>query len=389
MRHRVVWLILCALGFQVALWWAPAAADQSDLANRDWSVKAADGLATHPPSKESIAALLSELVAADPSSSDADEIDSVHFVDLNHSGTFSLVVEQGAFRCGGAEVDIVDKTTTGFELYRTGGEGRPQTDKILQDINGDGNFELVDDETLIFRDCASYEVVFPVIYAWTGAGYGNVSDRFRDFYRHKLETLNSRLATIDAKKQAIAARGLEGLPTCDDESGSTQAGLSSGDAGAREGSPSATESASPPAGGAINEIRPVGPRFSLGGQNCVPASLEVTNEESDNENNWKIEAAKIERFLGPSRDAGIGYAIKLSHGDDWRDRMLAAEIFGDIPTGEARDYLLKLSHDDEAPVAAAARKALDSPSFHPDDRLTGKAVSFKDLEAAAAQPAPE
>ncbi len=234
------WLKFCAL----LVWFATlclvptvaTVADQTDLAKRDWSVKAADSLVSHLPSKESVAALLGELIASDPSSFISDEIDSFRFVDLHRSGTLSLVVEQGASRCGGAEIDIIDKTPSGLQIYRTE-EGRPQTDELIEDINKDGNFELVVDVTYVFHDCASYDAVFPVIYAWTGAGYGNVSNRFGEFYQRRLETLRSKLATIHAKKQATAARGLEGLPTCQDESDSGEARWSSGGADAREQSP--------------------------------------------------------------------------------------------------------------------------------------------------------
>jgi hypothetical protein len=143
-------------------------------------------------------------------------------------------------------VDVVDKTTSGFEIYSTT-ESRFQADNeannVVRDINGDGNFELLVDVSFISQDCATRDVTFTVIYAWTGAGYTSVSDSFPDFYRQRLQTLKA---------------------------------------------------------------------------------LQLMNEEDDNRSNWEIEAAKIERFLGQSPDAGIDYANKLGKSHDWRDRMLAA-----------------------------------------------------------------
>lgn len=112
----------------------------------------------------------------------------------------------------------------------------------------------------------------------------------------------------------------------------------------------------------------------------MPVALQLTDEEIGKESDWKIEAAKIERFLGISPDAGIDFAIKLASSDVWQDRMLAAKILGDIPTEKARDYLRTLSQDSEAYVVAAARRALP---FRPAARLDVRKVSFKELNSAA------
>ena len=230
-------------------------------------------------------------------------------------------------------------------MIRTGGEGRPQTDKILQDINGDGNFELVDDETLIFRDCASYEVVFPVIYAWTGAGIWQCERPLPGFYRHKLETLNSRLATIDAKKQAIAARGLEGL----------RPAMTSRDPRKPACLPAMLVLAKDHHRRRNRLRRRQAARLTrfdqlaatpLGGQNCVPASLNSQTEKVITRTTGRSRRPRSNAFWGRRAMPGSATRSSYRHGDDWRDRMLAADIFGDIPTGEARDYLLKLSHDD-------------------------------------------
>ncbi len=329
MRNRRRLMFSALLMWVAALWSAPTssiAADPLELAKRDWSVNAPDSLAAHPPSNESVAAFLEEL-------SGSDGVDSVRFADLHHSGTFSMVVEQGATRCGGPGVVIVDRTPSGFELYRTEEEGRPQDDELIEDINQDGNFELVLDTTYIFHECVSWDTVFPVIYAWTGTRYSNVT--IRKFYQRKLEQLKSKIAAAHAKPKGLAACW--------------------------------KELASP-----VHDPR------------CDPPSLASTEDEG-NEENWRIEAAAIERMLGLRANAGFDYAVELFHSDDWGDRMLAAQILGGIRTTEARRYLITLSSDHCRLVAAIASSALKSAPQQPYEWLFGEAVSFKDVEAAAAE----
>ena len=312
MRNRRRLKLWGLLVWIAALWLAPSlaiAADPLELAKRDWSVKAPDNLVSHPPSRESIAALLDEL-------SQTEEVDTVQFADLHHSGTFSMVVEQGETRCGGSSVLIVDRTPSGFEIYITEQEGRnpaleagrplrPQDDELIEDINQDGHLEIVLDTVYIFHDCASLDTVFPVIYAWTGTGYSSFRNGFRKFYQRKLEELRSKLAKSDAE---------------------------------------------------------------------------------GNEENWRIEAAAIERLLGLRANAGLDHAIELSHSDDWTDRELAMQILSYIPTAESRSYLITLSHDHCRLVAAGASSALKPAPQNPDQTLDRQAVSFKDVESIAAQP---
>jgi hypothetical protein len=40
------------------------------------------------------------------------------------------------------------------------------------------------------------EAQWPVIFAWTGNNYTNVSDQFKDFYRKKLNSLEEKIAAI-------------------------------------------------------------------------------------------------------------------------------------------------------------------------------------------------
>jgi hypothetical protein len=73
----------------------------------------------------------------------------------------------------------------------------------------------------------------------------------------------------------------------------------------------------------------------------------------------KAEAAKIERFLGISSDAGMNDAIKLANSDDADDRAFAAYVLADIATPEAMRYLRILSNDPDRVVATLGKSGLE------------------------------
>ena len=84
----------------------------------------------------------------------------------------------------------------------------------------------------------------------------------------------------------------------------------------------------------------------------------------------KAEAAKIERFLGTSRDAGMTDAIKWAASNDPNDREFAVEMLGEIETPQAIEYLGTLSHDSNRQVAESAKGGLANPgpAVHTVDR---------------------
>ncbi len=65
----------------------------------------------------------------------------------------------------------------------------------IQDLRHDGNLEVIINQqfTSIYNQCIAN---WPTIYAWTGDGYANVSDRFRDFYREQLDALNKMISEL-------------------------------------------------------------------------------------------------------------------------------------------------------------------------------------------------
>jgi len=69
----------------------------------------------------------------------------------------------------------------------------------------------------------------------------------------------------------------------------------------------------------------------------------------------KVEAAKMERFLGVAKDAGTADAIRWANSNSPEQRGFAAWIFGELRTPKALEYEQTLSRDPDPDVADAAK----------------------------------
>lgn len=93
-----------------------------------------------------------------------------------------------------------------------------------------------------------------------------------------------------------------------------------------------------------------------------PTSESESSEETTNTGDTdclKAEAAKMERWLGISRDAGMLDAIKWKNSDNPDDREFAAMVLADIGTAEAIGDLQTLSRDPDPDVAGTAKAVLE------------------------------
>jgi hypothetical protein len=114
----------------------------------------------------------------------------------------------------------------------------------IKDIRRNGDLQLVIDEDFTMdQGVAQCAASWPVIYAWTGRDYANVSAQFRPFYQQKLASL-------------------------------------------------------------LVEI----PRLPSGGPGSSPGSQGY--EEQARRECLEAETAKIQRFLGVSRDSGLNETIE-------------------------------------------------------------------------------
>jgi hypothetical protein len=322
-----VWppLVLSALIGVIA---SKAMAAPPALASADWSVNAPHNLAKYPPSRKAVEELLDlgDTTASSPS------LCSFIFADLRHTGTLSLVAASDSSGRGFCnDIDIVDRIESGFES-----SGPPPTEigdgidvsKLIQDISGDGRREVV-----VQMEVGGYQggvhcgLEWQVIYAWTGTGYANVSTEFKGYYRRHLAELKRQTNGESATPVPEEAEKFESQPT---------------------------DGAGPRVEARFIKLSPAVPAATtaLSDSNSVPANDDYHIDC------LKAEAAKTERFLGVSSDAGIADAIKWSRSNDPLTRDFAATIFDDMGTPEALDHLKTLANDSNSSVAAGPQNDL-------------------------------
>jgi hypothetical protein len=258
------------------------------------------------------------------------------------------VSTEGVRDCG---IQIIDKKGPGYEVYDVdSGFATPQ------DLNGTGISELIADTDLTFNEGANHcQAQWPVIYAWTGNGYTDVSKKYKGYYEQKLSSLKKQIADLEAAKQyaqaALANEQPAAQPTVRFSVKAAQVGAYGVMVPQQTVSVQAQPTATPT------------PRPDFGQLDCL-----------------KAETAKIERFLGISRDAGMNDAIQWANSDGPLTRTFAADVFSDIGTADAIHYLQTLSNDSNRTVAGYAKHLLPSvgqSTVHTVDRADPNELQSK------------
>ena len=334
-----------------------AAADETqaqvDLKRADWSVNAPHDLAHNPPSEEAVRSFIGHMT---------NKVCDPHFADLKHNGTLSLVLaDDGGGTADCNYTEIFDKSGGRVEEYEL---DRYLDTPGVEDIDGDGHFEVIVDDvegrenctddygTDALSICSTCTEYWPRVYAWTGSGYTEVSFQYLKYYERELVSLKKQIASIYAAE--AAARRPAPAPT------PMQVPL---------GMPVASE-----AGHEISMV-PQNSTGSFGGgfgqglvtaeraqgatsaQSPEPQAAE-TPDPSDSDC-LKAEAAKIERFIGKSKDAGMRDVIEWANSNDPAQRDFATGVLSDIGTAEALKYEKTLSRDSDPDVAKSAKSELD------------------------------
>lgn len=327
---------------------AQAAAAEPALASYDWSANSAHSLASNPPSATSVQAFIYAASAGGAVDPSAINVCDFRFADLHRSGNLSLVVSmQGGGTGDCNETDIFDKTPAGFEDYTTNATPEYSLRNSVQDINNDGNLELVL-YGLIGNRAEDGECDWPLIFAWTGTGYAEVSIQYKSYYERYLNTLNKQIASYSSGAEVTQASA-PGQKTTSQ----------------RSMVPTSEAFAEPPSGSSPN----TGFRVS----NPIPApapSPAATSIPEPDYNCLREEAAKTEAFLGIHSDETIGAAIKDSESEDPSKRILAAVLFSYIGSQEAKADLKTLANDSDEAVAKAAKERL-SVGTEPSDYYRG------------------
>jgi hypothetical protein len=209
--RRTISPIGIALGFLAFLCVSAARAQTPapplDLATADWSVKQAKILNAKPIG--TIWKSLNNVPGWSDLGPDVGKLCAFQFADLRHSGELSLVVSYdngGTADCN--MVDVLDKTPGGLEDYDFNNDAESDFDSI-DDINGDGHPALIIDEVFAAGSQSGHcTATWPVIYAWTGNGYSDVSRHYRKYYEQQLTGSDPLLAEPDVQDcdKAISAK---------------------------------------------------------------------------------------------------------------------------------------------------------------------------------------
>jgi hypothetical protein len=176
------------------------------LATADWSVKQAKILNAKPIG--TIWKSLNNVPGWSDLGPDVGKLCAFQFADLRHSGELSLVVSYdngGTTDCN--MVDVLDKTPAGTKDYAFNDAGLFYFDSI-EDINGDGHQELIVDKVFAAgSQTGPCTVTSPVIYAWNGNGYADVSKKYRKYYEELLSLPDSAASDVnlqDCEKASTA-----------------------------------------------------------------------------------------------------------------------------------------------------------------------------------------
>ncbi|MGB6554196.1 MAG: hypothetical protein WBE78_11935 [Candidatus Binataceae bacterium] len=273
----------------------------------------------------------------------------------------------------------------GFEVYAGGNYGQNLANSVL-DLNHDGRLELVLRANLalyakwsLFHYGLVCGAEWPLIFAWTGNTYSNVSDRYKDYYQNYLKSVDARLAAYSSELEQASAQTANPAPAAGGAAEQTPMKTSQFAIG---GQPQA-EMSSGPIGEPLDARKWSLPQVAAPAPAPEAAPIPAWAARNLARRDYpcaRIEAAKTEAFLGIDSDSTMSAAIKDSESADPNKRILAAVIFSYLGTREAEQNLKTLSNDADSRVATIAKRAAsfgEDPG--PDTRTMRREGSYLKL----------
>jgi hypothetical protein len=342
----VTFYLACCLSMPIR---ANAGGAPPALASADWSVNGTRNLVSNPPSLDAVQDFYDRAFGDEEPFVKVCEF---RFADLRNSGNLSLITTvnpEGRQWPECNQLYIFDRTPRGFELYSADrAYGHDLANSVL-DINHDGKHELVLWGPLapvatgpFNRNGLGCDAEWPLVFAWTGNGYSEASDQYKDYYWNYLKSLEAQIAAYSSESGPAAAQTANAAPAVDSVLAGRSA-IAHGNSASVEGPATVTGGvliapATTPEAASTPEGAPTLPN---------PGDYACT----------RIEAAKTEAFLGINSDSTMTAAIKDSESADPNKRILAAAIFSYLGSQEAEADLKTLSNDADSRVADIAKGA--------------------------------
>lgn len=205
---------------------AQSASANFDLVSADWSAKQAKTLNALPKSA------IWNFVSGPFRDDSPAHVCDFRFADLRHLGTLSLVAVidvSGRGFCSSMEIfDRTDKAASGFVESSSPADLLGDLRDAIQDIGHDGNLELVLDGSLAESETHELDCFpeWPVIVAWTGSNYTDVSSQYKGYYERYLSSLNSQLAAKSSDNGSAATPASVSTPEVAPASPSLEVGAS-------------------------------------------------------------------------------------------------------------------------------------------------------------------
>ncbi|HLW69964.1 MAG TPA: hypothetical protein VKS22_05020 [Candidatus Binataceae bacterium] len=162
----------------------------SPLSSYNWSTSASPSLAANPPPIDTVRTFITNLGSTEGM------VCAIKFANFRNSGNLTLI----AGHCASSDIDIVDLTSAGFQWNALDAALPDASDDVtsgVQDLLGNGTSELVVHAYLAYPQVYGYcTTVWPVVYAWSGGSYANVSTQpqYAPFYQSQLAALQAQLA---------------------------------------------------------------------------------------------------------------------------------------------------------------------------------------------------
>ena len=282
------------------------------LASANWSVDRTHSLESNPPPADVIWDFVNRAVQGDP---EQGHLCDFRFADLRRSGNLSLVVSVDGGGTGGCnQTFIFDKTHSGFESYSSWALFSGAED--VQDINHDGKLELILWAPIAGPDEVGEECEWPLVFAWTGSEYSELSSQYKGYYERYLKSLEKEIAAGSSTASEAQARA----------AGSQPAAIS----GFQQ---SVGDSSSTALNKTLMQQRPIVVPVPAA-PTLAPATSASTPDPRDYACD-RVQAAKTEQFLGIHSEASMIAAIKDSESNNPDRRILADVIFSFLKTPEA------------------------------------------------------